>query len=126
MTKSVRIVQEFSAIEDEAQSWTHRTSRCITPGLRRASPLLPVTEDCIVNNLTSWAACLPETFRIDAAAERPPKRLKKPQTARFDRLKQVQAVQHWRYEPTVLNPQAVPVVLTAGANFSLAGAGKER
>ena len=34
------------------------------------------------------------------------------------------AVQQWRYEPTILNGQAVPVILTARVNFSLAGAGK--
>jgi protein TonB len=32
----------------------------------------------------------------------------------------VDAVQQWRYEPTYLNGQAVPVILTAKVNFSLA------
>ena len=36
----------------------------------------------------------------------------------------VKAVQQWRCEPTILNGQAVPVILTARVNFSLAGAGK--
>jgi TonB family protein len=32
----------------------------------------------------------------------------------------VEAVSHWKYEPTYLNGQAVPVILTARINFSLA------
>src|SRR5207302_4487076 len=34
----------------------------------------------------------------------------------------VEAVSHWKYEPTYLNGQAVPVILTAKINFSLANA----
>src|SRR5438105_425382 len=34
----------------------------------------------------------------------------------------VEAISHWKYEPTYLNGQAVPVVLTAKINFSLATA----
>jgi outer membrane biosynthesis protein TonB len=30
----------------------------------------------------------------------------------------VQAVSHWKYEPTYLNGQAVPVILTAKITFS--------
>lgn len=36
----------------------------------------------------------------------------------------IEAVQSWKYEPTVLNGQPVPVILTAKVNFSLANAGK--
>ena len=32
----------------------------------------------------------------------------------------VEAVTHWKYEPTYLNGQAVPVILTARITFSLA------
>ena len=35
-----------------------------------------------------------------------------------------QAISRWRYEPTYLNGQAVPVVLTAKINFSLSNAQK--
>ncbi len=31
----------------------------------------------------------------------------------------VEAVTHWKYEPTYLNGKAVPVILTAKINFSL-------
>src|SRR4030095_7328327 len=31
----------------------------------------------------------------------------------------VDAIHQWRYEPTVLNGQPVPVILTANINFSL-------
>ena len=31
----------------------------------------------------------------------------------------IEAVQNWKYEPTVLNGQPVPVILTAKVNFSL-------
>jgi hypothetical protein len=91
MTKSVRIVQEFAAIEDEAQSWSIPADASNIPmhqytWLRRASRLLPATEDCIVHNLTSWGGCLPETFRFEAAAEGSPKRLRKPQAS----------TSHWR------------------------------
>jgi protein TonB len=34
------------------------------------------------------------------------------------------AVSRWKYEPTVLNGEAVPVILTARINFSLSGAEK--
>jgi protein TonB len=34
----------------------------------------------------------------------------------------VDAIQQWRYEPTYLNGQAVPVIITAKLNFSLANA----
>src|SRR6266850_1788380 len=34
----------------------------------------------------------------------------------------VEAISHWKYEPTYLNGQAVPVILTARINFSLATA----
>src|SRR5262249_908914 len=33
----------------------------------------------------------------------------------------VEAVSHWKYEPTYLNGQAVPVILTGRINFSLNG-----
>lgn len=36
----------------------------------------------------------------------------------------VDAIQKWRYEPTILNGQAVPVVLTARISFSMDNAGK--
>jgi protein TonB len=35
-----------------------------------------------------------------------------------------EAISHWKYEPTYLNGQPVPVILTAKINFSLANAGK--
>ena len=31
----------------------------------------------------------------------------------------VEAITHWRYEPTYLNGQAVPIILTARISFSL-------
>lgn len=36
----------------------------------------------------------------------------------------VDAVQHWKYEPTYLNGQPVAVILTAKVNFSLTAAGR--
>ena len=33
----------------------------------------------------------------------------------------VEALTHWKYEPTYLNGQAVPVILTARISFSLSG-----
>ena len=36
----------------------------------------------------------------------------------------VQAISHWKYEPTYLNGQAVPVILTARITFSLSNAEK--
>jgi protein TonB len=36
----------------------------------------------------------------------------------------VEAVQNWKYEPTILNGQPVPVILTAKVNFSLGNSGK--
>jgi protein TonB len=36
----------------------------------------------------------------------------------------VNAVSHWKYEPTYLNGQAVPVILTARITFSRDNAGK--
>jgi protein TonB len=36
----------------------------------------------------------------------------------------VEAVQQWKYEPTYLNGQAVPVIITAKVNFALANAGR--
>jgi periplasmic protein TonB len=36
----------------------------------------------------------------------------------------VEAVQNWKYEPTILNGQPVPVILTAKVNFSLGNAEK--
>jgi protein TonB len=35
----------------------------------------------------------------------------------------VEAVQNWKYEPTILNGQPVPVILTAKVNFSLGNSG---
>ncbi len=36
----------------------------------------------------------------------------------------VEAVSHWKYEPTYLNGQAVPLILTARITFSLSNAEK--
>ena len=36
----------------------------------------------------------------------------------------VEAIKHWKYEPTFLNGQAVPVILTARINFSLSDSQK--
>ncbi|HYR92036.1 MAG TPA: TonB family protein [Terriglobia bacterium] len=36
----------------------------------------------------------------------------------------MEAVQNWKYEPTILNGQPVPVILTAKVNFSLGNQGK--
>jgi protein TonB len=35
-----------------------------------------------------------------------------------------QAVSRWRYEPTILNGQPVPVILTARINFSVSNTDK--